>query len=249
MDYQNAFVSGASSGLGAGLVRRLAARGTHVYAAARRKDRLEALAAECEPGTVTPVVLDVADTAKVVKTLRKIDADCEGLDLVVANAGIGGQKRATRLTWEHEIEPVLMTNVLGAFATLTAVLPKMVERDRGHLVGVGSLAGYRGLPGTAAYSASKAALSTYLETLRIDLRRTGIRVTAIEPGFVKTELTEGSKSPMPFLMDLDAAVDRIVRAIDCETPVRAFPWQLATAVRFARILPRSIYDHVIARVA
>ena len=248
MDYRNALITGASSGLGAGLVRRLSARGTRVYAAARRKDRLEQLAAECGPGEVVPVVLDVADTAKVVETLRRIDGECGGLDLIVANAGIGGNKRATRLTWEKQVEPVLRINVLGAFATLTAVLPAMVERDRGHLVGIGSLAGARGLPGTAAYSASKAALATYLETLRVDLKRTGVKVTTIEPGFVKTELTEGNPRPMPFLMDLDAAVDDILHAIDRQRAVRGFPWPLVTAVKLARMLPRAVYDQVVTRV-
>lgn len=247
MDYANSVVTGASSGLGEGIARRLAARGGRVYAIARRAERLEALAQEAGPGEIVPVPLDVADTGRLVETLRRLDGECGGLDLVVANAGLGNNKRATKLNWEEWVEPTLRVNVLGAFATLTAVLPQMVERDRGHLVGISSLAAARGLPGTAAYSASKAALSTYLETLRVDLRRTKIRVTAIHPGFVKTPINETYNKSMPFLMEVDPAVERIMHLIDKGSGSYGFPFPLTAAVRLAKAIPDAIYDRVVSR--
>ncbi|RMG21237.1 MAG: SDR family NAD(P)-dependent oxidoreductase [Deltaproteobacteria bacterium] len=244
MDANTAIVTGASSGLGAGLARRLAERGVHVFALARRAEKLEALREEAGD-TIEPVVADVRDTAALVETMREIDARCGGVDLVIANAGIGGMRRATKLTWEEWVAPVLEVNVLGAFATLTALLPRMVERDRGHLVGVSSIAAMRGLPGTGAYSASKAALSTFLETLRVDLKGTGLSVTTIEPGFVRTPLTEGNPRPMPFLMDLEPAVDAMVRAIERKEALCTFPWQLSTVGKVGRLVPRFVYERLV----
>lgn len=244
MDYRNALVTGASSGLGESVVKRLAARGIRVYALARRADRLQALSREAGPGEVVPLPVDVSDTDALVAAVREADAASGGLDLVVANAGVGGQKRATRLTWEEWVEPVLRVNVVGALATLTAVLPAMVERDRGHLVAVGSLAAARGFPGSGAYSASKAAVGVFMETLRLDLRKTGIRATLVDPGYVKTPLTEGNTRSMPFLMEREAAVDHIMKAIDREASVHAFPWPLAAATRLVRLLPNAVYDRL-----
>ncbi|RMG10560.1 MAG: SDR family NAD(P)-dependent oxidoreductase [Deltaproteobacteria bacterium] len=244
--YRTALITGATSGLGEGLARHYARAGTTVYATGRRRDRLDALAQDL-PGQIVPVVMDVTDTQRTVTQIRQIDAECGGLDLVVANAGIGGQCPVDKLTWER-VKPVVDTNVSGALATLTAVLPKMVERGRGHLVGISSLAAFRGLPGSAAYSASKAALSIFLESLRVDLRKTGVSVTCIYPGFVKTELTAKNRHPMPFLMELDDAVREMARGIDARRPVVTFPAPLAAAVRGAYHLPRTLYDLLAARL-
>jgi short-subunit dehydrogenase len=248
--HRAALVTGASSGLGAGLARRLALRGTRVYAAARRRDRLEALAAEIGPGpgAIVPVVLDVADTAAVVDAVRRLDEESGGLDLIVANAGLGTTRHASKLTWERDVEPVLRTNVLGACATLTAALPGMVARGRGHLVGVSSLAAARGLPTSAAYSASKAALTIFLEGLRVDLARTGVRVTAIHPGFVRTEMTAQNRFPMPFLMELEPALDAILEGIDRGRRDVSFPWPLAAATRLSRFVPDAAFDRLAGRM-
>lgn len=246
MSYRHALITGASSGLGAGLARRLAERGVQVHALARREEKLLELREACGE-KIVPVVADVADTDALVAKIREIDASCGGLDLIIANAGIGKAKKASRIDWENWVEPVIQVNVLGALATLTAVLPRMVEEKRGHLVGISSIAAIRGLPGSGAYSASKAALSTFLETLRVDLKKKGITVTTIEPGFVKTPLTEGGKQPMPFLMELDPALDVMVRAIEKRSAHCAFPWTLASVGRMGRMVPRSLYDLLVSR--
>ncbi len=245
MRYENVFITGASSGIGAGLAEKLVARGARVYAAARRMDRLEELSAATadSPGELIPVQLDVNDTGAVIEAIRGADEETDGLDLVIANAGVGRIRNGRKLTWE-DVSPVLQTNVLGASATLTAALPAMIERGRGQLVAISSLAGLRGLPRNAAYSASKAALSTFLESLRVDLNGTGIYVTCVHPGFIKTPMTEDNKSYMPLLMEEDAAVSKIMKGIDRRKTVVEFPWLLAKLVRFLRFLPDRAYDFV-----
>ncbi|HSP78973.1 MAG TPA: SDR family NAD(P)-dependent oxidoreductase, partial [Myxococcaceae bacterium] len=146
MDYRTALVTGASSGMGRGLALWFARKGVKVYAAARRHDNLVALAdqARASGATIEPVELDVADPEATLARIRELDEACGGLDLVIANAGVGRETNARRLEWER-VKQLLDVNVTGAAATLCAVLPRMVERDRGHLVGVASLAGWRGL--------------------------------------------------------------------------------------------------------
>ena len=135
-------------------------------------------------------------------------------------------------------------NVLGAVNSVAAVMPEMVERKQGRLVAIASLAAYRGLAKSAAYCASKAAMSAYFESLRIDLRHTGVGVTIIYPGFIKTDLTAGREAKMPYLMELDDAVKKIVYAIEREKKSYAFPWQLATIVRAGMLMPAAMYDWI-----
>jgi short-subunit dehydrogenase len=127
------------------------------------------------------------------------------------------------------------------------VLPEMTERKQGRLVAISSLAAYRGVAKSAAYCASKAAMSSYFESLRIDLRHSGVGVTTIYPGFIKTDLTAGRAAKMPYLMELDYAVKKIVSAIEREKKTYAFPWQLATIVRAGLIMPVAMYDWIAER--
>lgn len=249
MSYRTALVTGASSGLGRGLALWLSRRGVKVYAAARRGAHLEALAQEAKAAGahVEPVELDVSHTDATLERIRALDDACGGLDLVVANAGVGGQTNARDFPWEHA-KQVIDVNVTGAAATLSAVLPRMVERDRGHLVGVSSLASCRGLPQNAAYSASKAFLNTFLESLRVDLQGTGVRVTCIKPGFVKTEMTARIQHSMPFLLEADAAVELMGQAILRAEAEYGFPWQMASAVGVARWVPNLLFDAVASKV-
>lgn len=241
--YKTALITGASSGLGAGLSRWFAARGTRVYAAARREEHLHALAASCGReggGEVIPLRIDVTDVAETRAIIERLDAESGGLDLVIANAGVGGETPAKRLKWET-VQRMIDVNVTGAAATLCAALPKMVARGEGHLVGVSSLAAYRGLPGSAAYSASKAFLRTFLEGLRVDLLSTNIQVTCLNPGFVKSEMT-ASKTKMPFLLETDDACQRMGEAIVRGEAEYAFPWQPAMAMKLLGRLPNVAYD-------
>jgi short-subunit dehydrogenase len=249
LDYRTALVTGASSGLGRGLALWFARRGVKVYAAARRRDNLEALADEARASgaSIEPVELDVSDADATVARLRELDEACGGLDLVIANAGVGQETNARRLQWERASH-IIDVNVIGATATLCAVLPRMVERNRGHLVGVASLAAWRGLPRNAAYSASKAFLSTFMESLRVDLRGTGVRVTCIYPGFVKSAMTASNKFPMPFLLETDEAARMMGEAILRGESAYAFPWQLAGLMRLVKVLPNSLYDSLMRKL-
>jgi len=248
MAHRTAFLTGASSGIGRALSLRLARDGVEVALAARRAERLEELAREIRGvgGRAHVYPLDVSDAEDVTRVLRAADDDLDGIDLVVANAGVGAHRWSGKLTWE-ECEKTLRVNVDGAVATLVALMDRMVERRRGHLVGISSMAQYRALPKSAVYSASKAFLSTFLEGLRVDLRTAGIDVTDVRPGFVRTELTEKNTHRMPWLMDADEAATIVARGITKKAPVVAFPWQLATVVRSASVLPPAIYDRAVTR--
>jgi NADP-dependent 3-hydroxy acid dehydrogenase YdfG len=243
---RTALITGASSGIGHGLARWFAARDVHVYAAARRLPELEQLA-ERHPGRITPVQLDVADMQATVDRIRELDEECDGLDVVIANAGVGPLTDARRLDW-RDVANVIEVNVGGAAATVSAVLPRMVERGRGQVVGVSSIAAARGLPKGAAYSASKAFLTTYLEGLRVDLAGTGVVVTTVAPGFIRTPSTTDATHPMPFILDLDDAVERIGRGIVRGKPIVTFPRPLVLSTRLLRLLPRPVYDLVARRM-
>ena len=133
---------------------------------------------------------------------------------------------------------------MGAVHAVTAVLPQMFERKSGHLVAISSLAGFRGIPFSASYSASKGAMTNFFESMRLDLIGSGVDVTIIQPGFIKTPLTSGRENKMPFIMELDDAIPYFVRAIEKKKRFSAFPWQLATTVRLARIFPSWLYDRI-----
>jgi short-subunit dehydrogenase len=247
--YANVVITGASSGLGRALALWFVARGARVYAAARREDRLAALAAEAArgPGSVVPVRLDVAEVDTIGERLRALDdAAPGGIDLVVANAGIGGMLPAHRAEWTA-IERMLRVNVLGATATLAALAPRMAERRRGHLVGISSIAAWIVIPRFGVYGASKRYLQTYLAGLRLDLATAGVRVTCINPGFVKSEMTEGNRFPMPFLLDTADAADRMGRAILRGDANYAFPWQMAWLTRLGQLLPSRLVARAMAR--
>jgi len=249
MDHRTAFVTGASSGIGRALAKRLAREGVEVAISARREDQLRTLEREIADagGRARVYPLDVANPEATTETLRRADQDMGGIDLVVANAGVSSHRWSGKLTYA-DCADVIDVNVRGAVATLTALLPTMVERKRGHLVGMSSLAQYRGLPSAAAYCASKAFLSHFLEALRVDLDSTGVAVTDVRPGFVRTPMTADSKLTMPFLIDLDQAITEIAEGIRTRAAIVAFPWQLASLVRAGTFVPVRVYDSAVRRI-
>lgn len=240
-----ALVTGASTGIGRGLAERLAARGAEVWLAARSKARLEEVAhgIRARGGRAHVVVLDVGDTATTVARVRAIDERAGGLDLVVANAGVGAPRDVAPWAWEA-IAPALHVNLCGAAATLTAALPAMVARRRGHLVGISSLAALGALPESAAYCAPKAGLSMLLECLRIDVAPAGVAVTAVHLGFVRTRMVAESTHPMPQLLSVEEAAARIVDALPARPPSIDLPQPLAAAARAFGRLPRPARDLV-----
>jgi short-subunit dehydrogenase len=215
---------------------------------ARREDALNEIVNEIRAanGTAIAVAADVRDAEVLRQAADKIRAELGPIDVLIANAGVGVTDHANNLD-PHKVSEVMNTNVLGAVNSVAAVLPEMVERKSGHLVAIASLAGYRGLAKSAAYCASKAALSSFFESLRIDLRHTGVTVSIIYPGFIKTPLTSGRQAKMPYLMELDDGVKKIVSAIEKGKKSYAFPWQLATIVRSSLLMPSSLYDWIAER--
>ncbi len=246
MIHRSALITGASSGIGAALAKQLAAAGTEVVLAARREHALRELAEgiEAAGGAARIEVLDVGDPERTEARVRELDDELS-LELVVANAGVGGSKWGGKLSWADS-KQIIQVNVCGAVATLTGALPGMVARGFGHLVGISSVAQYRGLPRSAIYCASKAFLSTFLESLRIDLHGTGVSVTDVRPGFVETPMTEG-RSSLPFLVEVEDAAKTIAKGIEKKKGVVVFPPQMAAIGHMLEVMPRAIFEPVVRR--
>ena len=224
----------------------IAARGGHLGLVARREELLNEIVDEVRNVKAVAATADVRDVKAVREAADRFRKELGPIDILIANAGIGTSDHAASLTPEHAAN-VIGINVLGAINSVAAVLPEMVERNSGRLVAISSLAAYRGLAKSAAYCASKAALSAYFESLRIDLRHRGVGVTTIHPGFIKTDLTAGRAAKMPYLMELEDGVKKIVSAIEREKKIYAFPWQLATIVRASMLMPVAMYDWIAER--
>lgn len=241
-------ITGASSGIGKGVALEIASRGANVGLLARREELLKELVGEIKARNAKAIAAtaDVRDAAAVRASADRFRKELGPIDILIANAGIGTSEHAVQLKPDHVAE-VISINVLGAVNSVSAVAPEMVERGQGRLVAISSLAAYRGLPKSAAYCASKAALSAYFESVRLDLRNTGVEVTIIHPGFIRTAITEGRKAKLPYLMDLDDGVKKIVSAIEKGKKIYSFPWQLATIVRSGLIMPVAMYDWIAAR--
>jgi short-subunit dehydrogenase len=244
-----AFITGASSGIGAGLARRYGARGWAVGLAARRVDRLEAVAAEivAAGGRALVCPCDVAERDQVRRAVADTVAALGPVELLVANAGISELTPAQSLDG-LQVERTLRVNFLGAVYAAEAVLPSMVERDSGRIAAIGSLTGYGGLPRTAAYAASKGALHNFFESLRLDLRGTGVSVTMITPGYVRTELSSRNRHRMPFMLELDDALDIMERAMDRRARLLTFPRPLSSLLWVGQILPPALYDWLASKV-
>jgi short-subunit dehydrogenase len=226
--------------LGRALAVWFSRRGVRVYAVARRVEQLQALRDEAATwrGVVEPIALDVSEARATHERLQAVERDSGGLDLVIANAGVSEPTPARKLDWPA-VERILQVNVLGAAATLSAVLPSMVQRNRGHLVGISSLAAFRGMPSWATYSASKAFLTTFLQGLRTDLVGTGLAVTAIHPGYVRTGMT-ADYANLPLVMEPQDACEQMAQAILRREAEFSFPLPAALMGRYLALMPDSL---------
>ncbi|HEX8290402.1 MAG TPA: SDR family NAD(P)-dependent oxidoreductase [Pyrinomonadaceae bacterium] len=238
-------VTGASSGIGRALAAEWGRRGARLGLTARRGEELLRLGEEVERagGEALALPADVRDPEAMKAAAELVRARWGGIDVLVANAGMSTTTAGTRLD-AGEAGEVISINVLGVVNSVAAVLPAMLERGSGHLVAISSLASYRGMPKSGAYSASKAAVSTLFESLRVDLRRSNIAVTTIHPGFIRTPMTAGRKKRLPFLLEPEDAACRIIRAVERRARTYAFPWQLASLVRVIRHMPGAVYDRL-----
>jgi NAD(P)-dependent dehydrogenase (short-subunit alcohol dehydrogenase family) len=239
-------ISGASSGIGLALARRYLERGAIIAAFARRGDLLQALAAEF-PDKVFCYPLDVRNAAAIQNAAQDFISRVGIPDIVIANAGVS---RGTLTEYAEDIDSfqqVIDINVLGIVKTFQPFLAAMRASKKGTLVGIASVAGFRGLPGASAYSASKAAAISYLESLRVELRGSGVKVVTICPGYIKTPMTDVNPYPMPFILDADNAAKRMVQAIERGCSFTVIPWQMGLVGRVMKLLPNWLYDLILKR--
>jgi len=242
---RTALVTGATGGIGGAIAQALHAQGATVAISGTRREALDALAGKLgERVHVLPC--NLSEAAEVEALVPSAEKAMGQVDILIANAGIGTTTDAAELD-AAEVARIFGVNVIGAASSVAAVVPEMVKRGSGQLVAISSIAAYRGLPKSASYGASKAALSSFFESLRLDLQPKGIEVTIIHPGFIKTPLTAGRKAQMPYLMELDYAVKKIIHAIEKKRKSYAFPWQLASIVRLGMLMPNALYDRLASR--
>ena len=240
------FITGASSGLGAALAAHYGARGAVLGLVARRAEKLaEVAVALATPSTV--YALDVADRHALAAAAADFCSRHGTPDIVIANAGISAGTDCGNPEDVAALERVLQTNVTGLAATLSPFVEPMRKRRSGALVGIASVAGFRGLPGNGAYSASKAAAINWLEALRVELHGSGVRVVTVCPGYIETPMTEVNRFPMPFLLSAEDAARRIARAIERGSALVVLPWQMRLAFSFLRRAPNWLFDRLFAR--
>ena len=234
-------ISGASSGLGLALAQHYLQQGAMVAAFARRGELLQALSQQF-PGQVHSYTLDVRDAAALQLAARDFIERAGVPDIVIANAGVS---RGTLTDYAEDIDAfqqVMDINVMGVVKTFQPFLAAMRSAGRGTLVGVASVAGFRGLSGSGAYSASKAALISYLESLRVELYGSGVRVVTLCPGYIETPMTAVNPYSMPFILPAHHAARRIARVIAARESFAVVPWQMGLVGHVLKRLPNWLYD-------
>lgn len=238
-------LTGAARGIGRASALALAARGFRLVLVDRDREGLESLGA-LVPGARV-VAADVTDPAAMRAVARAAEAEVGPVEAVVACAGVGDLTRLPDLELDA-LRAMMEVNFLGVAYTIAAVLPGMVERRRGHIVGISSVAGFRGLPWMASYSASKAAVSTYLEALRPALKRRGVTITTVCPGFVRTAMTANTpfRKP-PAMMEPEEAARHIVRAVERRPRNHVFPIGTAVGMAVLRYMPDRVFDWMMDR--
>jgi short-subunit dehydrogenase len=237
------FITGASSGIGESMARHYARDGAQLALVARRADWLEEVAASITPRPEI-YVCDVRDASQLKAAANDFMAKHGVPDIVIANAGVS---RGTLTEIEDDLQAfqeIFDINVMGMVNTFHPFVDAMKSRGSGTLVGIASVAGFRGIPGGGAYSASKAAAIKYCESLRVELRQANVAVVTICPGYIRTPMTAVNKFKMPFLISVDDAVIRFARAIDAKTSFTVVPWTMGIAARVLRITPNWLYDRV-----
>lgn len=238
-----AIITGASSGIGAALAHALTRRGWAVALLARRADLLDALSRELRTKSIA-LPCDVTAATAVKEAVKRGEEALGGqFDLAIANAGVGVPSHAAKFVLS-DAELMTRVNILGMFNLFDAVIPSMIDRRSGRFAGVASLAGLRGLPTSSVYSATKAAMQSFLEASRVELRPYGVGVTIVNPGFVITAMTEKNRFKMPFLMQVDDAARVIADGLEHGKRVIEFPRPMSLLMRFARMIPDAIWDRV-----
>ena len=242
------FITGASSGIGQALALRYYQAGYRLALVARRTQEVKSWAESINMGTNSYEIYsaDVSDSASIVAAGQACMASHGVPDVVIANAGISiGIDSAIRADLAV-MSLTFATNNIGMAATFHPFIHAMTKRGSGALVGIGSVAGIRGLPGHGAYCASKAAVIAYCESLRGELKASGVKVVTICPGYIDTPLTQKNSYTMPFLMPPEAFADQAFSAIEAGTSYRVIPWQMGVVAKLLRLLPNTLLDKALA---
>jgi short-subunit dehydrogenase len=239
-------ITGASSGIGKALAHEYAKRGAVLALIARRGDLLTRLAGSLPVRSYT-YTADVRDARALAGVAEDFIGRVGCPDVVIANAGVSAGTLTDNPKDNQVFDEILAINVTGMMLTFQPFIESMKARKHGTLAGIASIAGFRGLPGAAAYSASKAAAISYLESLRVELTGSGVSVVTICPGYIATPMTGSNPYRMPFLMDADVAARKIAGAIARRRRLYVLPWQMAVAGWFMRRLPRPLYDSLFSR--
>ncbi len=245
---QSVVVTGASSGIGKALAEYLVAQGAKVGLIARRQERLEQLSETlaAPDGQVAWATADVKDREAIAEAAETLEKQLGPCDVMIANAGVYRKTDVTQFDADAAND-VVATNVQGVMNSVGAVLPGMIERQKGHLVAVSSIAAMIGMPGAGAYCASKAALVTLFESLRVDLYPYGVKATVVGPGFVDTPMiTDEERETVKDLVTAEQAAIRICRAIQRDRAVDWFPWQTWLPCRLLSLAPSGLYRRLIS---
>ncbi len=247
---KTAIITGASSGIGWHLALELASRGWALGLMARRAEQLQELASKIKAsgGKAHWVACDVTDTPALVAAVGELADKLGGLGMVVANAGVGFPAPPDQPADHDEIAQVFAVNTIGVAQTIYAALPHLLKHQGARVVAVSSQAGWRGLPGAAPYCSSKAAVNVLMESLRIDLRRNGVSVTTVMPGFIRTPMTDVNSFKMPWLMEPEACAKAIASGIEHRRRRVAMPWQMRLLMHgVVRWLPCWLYERVMQK--
>ena len=239
-------ISGASSGLGLALAQHYLRQGAQVAACARRADLLQTLSDQF-PGQVYCYPLDVRDASALQAAALHFIEQAGVPDIVIANAGVSSGTLTEYAEDIHAFQQVMDINVMGVVKTFQPFLSTMRAAGSGTLVGVASVAGFRGLPGAGAYSASKAALISYLESLRVELHGSGVSVVTLCPGYIETPMTAINPYAMPFILPVDHAARRIARVIAARKPFAVVPWQMGLVGHLLKRLPHWLYKRILSK--
>lgn len=248
---KNVFITGASSGIGAALAHEYAAQGATLGLLARRRDQLEQLRRSLpDPERHHIYTVDVTDHAALAAAAADFIQKTGSVHVVIANAGISVgtlTEYAGDLAIFERVVETNLTATVATFAPFIQTMKRDAQREACRLVGIASVAGIRGLPGAEAYSASKAAVISYCESLRVELKKSGIRVVTIAPGYIDTPMTQINTYRMPFLMPVQKFAAKAVQTIDAGCSYRVIPWQMGVVAKCLRLLPNALYDAAFSR--
>ncbi|MCH2210244.1 MAG: SDR family NAD(P)-dependent oxidoreductase [Fuerstiella sp.] len=248
LENRHVVITGASSGLGEAVAMEMAAHGAYITLLARRQERLDAVAQRIADrgGNALPLTADVTCKDDVNAAISRAVDQWGPVDILVANAGVSPNMKASELDVQL-VENTMQINFFGVIYAMNAVLPAMLKRREGVVLTISSVAAFRGLPTMGPYCASKAAVSSWMESLRseLDFQKTGVRLITSHPGFIDTPMIDSEKTPKPFLVDVNEAARLLVQGMIKGKSEINFPWQLVTIMKFAQRLPNRLFDRAV----